>query len=76
MRTPTYGELRNRITIYGTEWLQPKMKAFMNTKLYESNKEYTEVEKMKVNRLIRILRIKSDAKTFVKRILFKVKHGF
>lgn len=31
---------------------------------------------MKVNRLIRILRIKSDAKTFVKRILFKVKHGF
>ncbi len=48
----------------------------MNTKLYESNKEYTEVEKMKVNRLIRILRIKSDAKNFVKRILFKVKHGF
>lgn len=76
LRTPTYGELRNRITIYGTEWLQPKMKAFMNTKLYESNKEYTEVEKMKVNRLIRILRIKSDAKNFVKRILFKVKHGF
>ena len=37
---PTYAEERNRRCIDGTEWLQPDMKAFMSTKLYESNKEF------------------------------------
>ncbi|MBO4712072.1 polysaccharide pyruvyl transferase family protein [bacterium] len=45
MKTPTYAELRNRICTDGTEWLQPRMKAFMSSKLRESNKEYSIIQK-------------------------------
>lgn len=45
METPTYAELRNRICTDGTEWLQPRMKAFMSTKLKDSNKEYSIIKK-------------------------------
>ena len=37
---PTYAQERNRTCNDGSEWLQPAMKAFMSTKLYESNKEF------------------------------------
>lgn len=37
---PTYAKLRNRVGKDGSEWLQPQMKAFMSSKLYESNEEY------------------------------------
>lgn len=40
LKAPTYAELRNRACMDGSEWLQPKMKAFMSTKLYETNDEY------------------------------------
>jgi hypothetical protein len=39
LETPYYAELRNRKCIDGTEWLRPKMKAFMSTKLEESNRD-------------------------------------
>ncbi len=48
--TPSYADLRNRICIDGTEWLQPEMKAFMSSKLYESNEEYSAKEKRKINK--------------------------
>ena len=44
-KTLTYAEERNRICNDGTEWLQPEMKSFMSTKLYESNQEYSELKK-------------------------------
>ena len=47
--TPTYAELRNRKCINGSEWLQPEMKAFMSTKLKDSNKEYSSWQKIKAN---------------------------
>ena len=35
----TYADIRNRNCSDGTEWLKPKMKEFMSSKLEESNKE-------------------------------------
>lgn len=49
LKAPTYGEIRNRKCVDGTEWLQPEMKAFMNTKLFESNKEYSPLGKFFAN---------------------------
>ena len=49
IEAPTYAEERNRICADGTEWLQPEMKAFMSSKLYESNKEYNILKKIECN---------------------------
>lgn len=37
IKTPYYAELRNRKCHDGSEWLQPEMKSFMSTKLFENN---------------------------------------
>ena len=52
LETPTYAQLRNRVTQNGTEWLNPKMKAFMSQKLYENNEIYTDEKKKKINNKI------------------------
>lgn len=49
LKAPTYGELRNRVCADGSEWLQPQMKAFMGTKLYDSNIEYSWLKKIYVD---------------------------
>lgn len=49
VESPTYAEERNRVCSDSTEWLQPEMKAFMNTRLYESNNEYGNLKKWCVN---------------------------
>jgi hypothetical protein len=54
LKAPTYGEIRNRVCSDNTEWLQPEMKSFMETHLYETNREYSNWEKFKVNFEIRI----------------------
>ena len=59
---PTYAELRNRICNDGSEWLKPEMKSFMSTKLYESNKEYTEQEKEVINKRIYKLAVQRKIK--------------
>ena len=59
---PTYAELRNRICNDGSEWLKPEMKSFMSTKLYESNKEYTEQEKEVINKRIYKLAVQRKLK--------------
>lgn len=46
---PTYAEIRNRVCADGSEWLKPEMKAFMSTKLYESNEEYSTLKKILTN---------------------------
>ena len=48
MEVPTYDKFRNRLCTDGSEWLQPEMKAFMQSKLIGQNKEYTESEKKKI----------------------------
>ena len=35
--TPNYSEMRNRITINGSEWLKPEIKQIMSEKLYDDN---------------------------------------
>ena len=70
LNTPTYDKLRNRTQSDGTQWLQPEMKAFMQSKLIESNKEYSEKEKQKINRknlkYVRNEKIKQKIKDIVK----------
>lgn len=46
--TPTYAEERNRVCEDGTEWLQPEMKVFMSTKLYEVNNQYNVLKKTRI----------------------------
>lgn len=48
--TPVYSLMRNRVCADGTEWLNPRMKEFLSTRLYESNSEFSEEEKKRVNR--------------------------
>lgn len=51
IKTPTYTELRNRKCDNGSEWIHPKMKAFMSQKLADNNDEYNTTEKIQVNLL-------------------------
>ena len=39
-----YGELRNRVRKDGSEWLQPELKAFFNTKLEKNNQQWSKVK--------------------------------
>lgn len=48
--TPSYAQLRNRVCSDGSEWLQPEMKSFMSTKLFESNEEYSKKKKRQINK--------------------------
>lgn len=59
LKAPTYAQLRNRICLDGTEWLQPEMKSFMSTKLYDTNTEYSAVKKMVANAEIKFIKVKS-----------------
>lgn len=72
LSAPTYAELRNRICSDGSEWLRPQMKAFMGTKLYDSNKEYGALKKMYIDFLNRTQMGRQKAKRYIKRkIRFK-----
>lgn len=53
LETPTYGEIRNRVCKDNSEWLQPAMKSFMDTRLYQSNAIFNEDEKKKANAYIK-----------------------
>lgn len=41
-----YGDIRDRKRLDGTNWLQPELRAFFNTKLEDSNIPFSEVKKM------------------------------
>lgn len=45
LKTPTYCEMRNRVCENGEEWLTPECKEFFSSKLVESNKELSTVQK-------------------------------
>lgn len=47
MDSPTYADMRNRITPDGSEWLMPDMKQIMSQKLKDNNKVYDTKEKVK-----------------------------
>jgi hypothetical protein len=43
--TPTYSNVRDRISRSGEHWLQPEMRDFMSQKLIENNQPYSRYEK-------------------------------
>ncbi len=45
LKTPSYSDMRNRILENGEEWLTTECKTFFNSKLNESNKELTSMQK-------------------------------
>lgn len=69
LSAPTYGEIRNRVCVDGTEWLKPEMKSFMSTKLYESNKELSSAGKLRVNVGIRLTEFVDRVKNRIRQIL-------
>lgn len=50
MDTPTYTQLRNRTCPDGSEWLTDDVKYLFSSKLCESNEEYSEKEKRRINK--------------------------
>lgn len=62
IETPTYFELRNR---EGTNWYSKEMSEFLNSKLYESNEEYSDKRKMLVN-------YKSRLRSFLRKVKHKI----
>ncbi len=48
--SPTFDKMRNRVCADGSEWLSPVMKSFMSSKLCQSNEEYSEKEKRRINK--------------------------
>ena len=73
--TPTYDKLRNRIQTNGEEWLKPEMKAIMSSKLVESNEEYSDTDKLRINKInrrkLRKVVVKNNMKSIVKSLLIK-----
>lgn len=53
--SPCYGHLRNRVCTDGSEWLSPWVKDFFNSKLVESNKEYSDNKKLFINTLMSLV---------------------
>ena len=45
LNAPTYAAVRDRVTASGEHWLQPKVAAFFNTTLHESNAPYSTMAK-------------------------------
>ena len=45
LECPTYAEERDRKCNDGTHWLKEECKEFFSTKLYDSNKEYSDERK-------------------------------
>lgn len=41
-----YGDIRDRERLDGTHWIQPKMKAFLNSKCEESNETFSKMKKI------------------------------
>jgi organic radical activating enzyme len=67
--TPTYTAMRNRICSNGTEWLQPEVKYFFNSKLSESNKNYSLFGEIFINIINSLLEIISLNKRLINKII-------
>ena len=72
LEAPTYAELRNRECADGTEWLQPKMKAFLSQKLYDNNAEYGQCKKCRINVEMSLLEKKRGVGAAIRSILSKI----
>ena len=70
LETTTFAEERDRLCPKGL-WLEPEMKAFMETKLKDSNIEYTDKQKEKINKKNQqkenIIRLKEKVKKIIRK---------
>lgn len=64
-----YGDIRNRKKDSNSEWLQPKLKAFFNSTLVESNEEYSVAQKAFINLENAVVDISMYAKKMIPRSL-------
>lgn len=71
LQAPTYDKLRNRKCLDGTFWLTPEMKSFMQSKLKESNCQYTEEQKKQINKKNRRYLNYEKVKAAIKKIVKK-----
>lgn len=71
--SPSYATIRNRICYDGTEWLKPKMKAFMEQKLKNNNEEYPESKKKAIDQEMKVREIVFTIKKGVKNILHSIR---
>lgn len=62
-----YGNIRNRIREDGSQWLQPELLSFFNSKCMETNSEFTESEKRKYTLLSIWLSFQSFPKRAVRK---------
>ena len=69
LATPTYADIRNRKCVDGAEWLNPKMKQFMEGKLKESNDEYSTARKLQIMAKCNMQSTSSAAKSVARKIL-------
>lgn len=74
LEAPTYAEERNRVCLDGSEWLQPEMKAFMSSRLFESNKQYSTIRKKLIGMQEELHPKKWLSHTMPYEALRKVKH--
>lgn len=71
LKAPTFAIERDRTCQDGSTWLEKDMSEFMKTKLFDSNKEYSDKEKKKYNKIIskyfKIVKLKEKVKKILRR---------
>ncbi|EOU1488043.1 radical SAM protein [Clostridium perfringens] len=64
-----YGDIRNRVKVDGKEWLQPEIKNFFNSKLYDNNKEYSKNKKLIIMSEASLYDLARKGKVILRKIL-------
>lgn len=65
--TPSYAEMRNRHCADGTQWLKPEMQRVFETKLWQTNKPLSRVQKIKADAFTLGLLIRNKLRSFLNR---------
>lgn len=69
MITPTYAEERDRKTIDGNHWLKDECRTFFSTKLWQSNHEISDKEKIRILRKTQKFMFWKKVKVNIKRLI-------
>ena len=71
--TPTYADIRNRKRENGTEWFSEEAYEFFNTKLSETNEEFTDAEK-RLNYISWYVKLLGTAATHPDKVVRRIRH--
>ena len=72
LNSPTYDILRNRVLPDGSEWVKPEMKEAFQTKLVDTNEEYTKKKKAIVNAYTTVSYLPRVTINYSKKIIKKI----